>query len=57
VEVAVLVAMRFIVAKLRNRRFFSLADFNAAVRELVNGAERARHAASRRQPAGAVRRN
>jgi len=35
VEVAVLVAMRFIVAKLRNRRFFSLADLNAAIRELV----------------------
>jgi transposase len=35
VEVAVLVAMRFIVAKLRNKRFFSLADLNAAIRELV----------------------
>jgi transposase len=35
VEVAVLVAMRFIIAKLRNRRFFSLADLNAAIRELV----------------------
>jgi transposase len=35
VEVAVLVAMRFIVAKLRNKRFFSLADLNGAIRELV----------------------
>ena len=35
VEVAVQVATRWIVAKLRNRRFFSLAELNAAIRELV----------------------
>ena len=35
VEVAVQVATRWIAAKLRNRRFFSLAEINAAIRELV----------------------
>ena len=35
VEVAVQVAQRWIVARLRNRRFFSLAELNAAIRELV----------------------
>ena len=30
-----LVATRWIIAKLRNRRFFSLAELNAAIRELV----------------------
>jgi len=35
VEVAVQVATRWIVAKLRNRRFFSLAELNAAIRELL----------------------
>jgi len=35
VEVAVQVATRWIIAKLRNRRFFSLAEINAAIRELV----------------------
>jgi transposase len=35
VEVAVQVATRWITAKLRNRRFFSLAELNAAIRELV----------------------
>jgi transposase len=35
VEVAVLVATRWIIAKLRNRRFFSLFELNAAIRELV----------------------
>ena len=32
---AVQVATRWIIAKLRNRRFFSLAEINAAIRELV----------------------
>jgi hypothetical protein len=32
VEVAVQVATRWIIAKLRNRRFFSLAEINAANR-------------------------
>src|SRR5207342_2937910 len=35
VEVAVQVATRFIIAKMRNRRFFSLAELNAAIAELV----------------------
>ena len=35
VEVAVLVVQRWIVARLRNRRFFSLDELNAAIRELV----------------------
>jgi transposase len=35
VEVAVQVATRWVTAKLRNRRFFSLAELNAAIRELV----------------------
>ena len=37
VEVAVQVAQRWIVARLRNRRFFSLAELNAAIRDLVDG--------------------
>ena len=35
VEVAVQVATRWIIAKLRNRRFFSLVELNAAIRDLV----------------------
>lgn len=35
VEVAVQVAQRWIVARLRRRRFFSLSELNAAIRELV----------------------
>jgi transposase len=35
VEVAVQVATRWIAAKLRNRQFFSLAEINAAIRELL----------------------
>lgn len=35
VEQSVLIAERWILARLRNRRFFSLADLNAAVAELV----------------------
>ena len=35
VECAVLVVERWILARLRNRRFFSLAELNAAIRELV----------------------
>jgi transposase len=35
VEVAVQVATRWIVAKLRHRRFFSLAEINVAIRDLV----------------------
>jgi len=35
VECAVLVVERWILARLRNRRFFSLAELNTAIRELV----------------------
>ena len=35
VEVGVQVATRWIIAKLRNRRFFSLAELNAAIRDCV----------------------
>ena len=35
VEVGVQVAQRWILARLRNRRFFSLAELNGAIRELV----------------------
>ena len=35
VEAAVLLATRWIVAKLRNRQFFSLADLNAAIHVCV----------------------
>ena len=36
VEVAVQVAQRWILARLRNRRFFSLAELNAAIRQLLD---------------------
>ena len=52
VEVAVQVAQRWIVARLRNRRFFSLAELNAVIRDLVVAlnARVTRHlGASRRQ--------
>ena len=35
VEVGVLMVERFILARLRNRRFFSLAELNAAIREIL----------------------
>jgi transposase len=35
VEVGVQVVQRWILARLRNRRFFSLAELNQAIRELV----------------------
>jgi transposase len=35
VEVAVLIVERFVLARLRNRRFFSLEELNAAIRECV----------------------
>ena len=35
VEVAVQIVQRFVLAKLRNRRFFSLAELNSAIRECV----------------------
>jgi transposase len=36
VEVGVQVVQRWILARLRNRRFFSLAELNLAIRDLVN---------------------
>lgn len=38
VEVSVQIAQRWIVARLRNRRFFSLAELNRAIRELLDDA-------------------
>ena len=35
VEVAVLIVQRFVLARLRNRRFFSLVELNVAIRECV----------------------
>jgi len=40
VESMVLVAQRWILARLRNRRFFSLAEINAAIRELLEDLNR-----------------
>lgn len=37
VEVGVQLAQRWIAARLRNRRFFSLTELNAAIRELLDG--------------------
>ena len=54
---AVLVATRWIIAKLRNRRFFSLFELNAAIREMVTALNdrvtrsRTRLCANRRLPA------
>jgi hypothetical protein len=36
VEGAVLIVERWILARLRNQRFFSLAELNAAIRSLIN---------------------
>ena len=38
VEVAVQIAQRWILARLRDRRFFSLAELNVAIRALVDRA-------------------
>ncbi len=35
VEVAVLIVQRYVLARLRNRRFFSLVELNAAIRECM----------------------
>ena len=53
VEVAVQIVERFVLAKLRNRTFFSLADLNAAIRECVAAinAKIMRHIGSLEQPA------
>ena len=52
VEVGVQVVQRWVLARLRNRRFFSLAELNQAIRELLDdlNARQTRHlGASRRQ--------
>ena len=52
VEGAVLLATRWIIAKLRNRQFFSLSDLNVAIREcvIILNERRSRHlGASRKQ--------
>jgi transposase len=51
VEQSVLLAQRWVVARLRNRRFFSLVELNAAVADLVNEL----NARLRRQPGRTVR--
>jgi transposase len=51
VEVSVLLAQRWVLAALRNRTFFSLADLNAAIRErveVINGKVMRRMGMSRR---------
>ena len=52
---AVQIVERWIVAKLRNRRFFSLAELNAAIRDCVTqlNARVTRHLGN--EPARAVR--
>ena len=57
VEVAVQIVERFVLARLRNRRFFSLDELNAAIRETVARPQRQDHAQARRQPRRAVRRD
>ena len=58
VEVAVLLATRWIVAKLRNRQFFSLTDLNDAIRDCVTALNAwCADAASGNEPARAVRRD
>ena len=55
VEVGVLVVERWILARLRNQRFFSLAELNAAIAALRRRPQRAADAQARRQPPPAVR--
>lgn len=51
VEGAVLLATRWIIAKLRNRQFFSLSDLNVAIRECVTilNERRSRHLGTSRK--------
>ena len=55
VEVGVLIIERYVLARLRNRRFFSLFELNAAIREIVADLNARDHAQARRQPARAAR--
>ena len=50
VEVAVQIVQRFVLAKLRHRRFFSLAELNAAIRDCVTADQRQGHAPHRQEP-------
>ncbi len=50
VEVGVLLATRWIIAKLRNRKFFTLAELNEAIAASADDAQRPRLAAPRREP-------
>ena len=54
VEVAVLIVERFVLAKLRNRRFFSLDELNAEVRECVATINAKVMKKLRQEPAGAA---
>ena len=56
VEVAVQIVERFVLARLRNRRFFSLAELNVAIRVTGRRTQRQGHAQARRQPPRALRR-
>ena len=55
VEVGVQVVGRWILARLRHRRFFSLADLNAAIRALLDDLNNRPMRGWGTQPAGAVR--
>jgi len=52
-EVAVQIVQRFVLARLRNRRFFSIEELNVAIRECVAELN-ASHAQTRQEPARAV---
>ena len=54
VEVGVLIVERFVLARLRNRRFFSLVELNAAIREMRRRSQRQDHAQARQEPARAA---
>ena len=56
VEAGVLIVERWILARLRNRRFFSLAELNVTIAEELERLNRAKgDAPPRRYPAAAVR--
>nr|WP_306768073.1 IS21 family transposase [Bradyrhizobium sp. MOS002] len=55
VEAAVLIVQRWILARLRNRRFFSLAKLNVAIRILVDQLQRPPDAQARCQPPRVLR--
>ena len=57
VEVGVQVVQRWILARLRNRQFFSLAELNQAIRELVGQLNEPTDARMGHYPARAVRSN